>query len=195
LLPSYREWSPLDARERPNGGTHAKTVLLAAAVTAALSVGVGAAGASTAINPGEGWHSFSYVAGPDPITTAQAPFTFTTTGNVTLAITDVLCPGEIYSVYDNGVLIGTTSQPQLSTCSYAGSTANPDEAMLDPTYSSGWATLGPGPHSINIVVVQTAGYPVGGGYVRIDATTGGGNGNGLAAKAIGYRYPAAKKFH
>jgi hypothetical protein len=105
------------------------------------------------------------------------------------------CPGEIFQVFDNGVLIGTTSAPGATTCTYGGSTANPDQAINDPVYSSGWGILGPGSHSITIVVASTAGYPEGGGFLRIDATSGGGKGQGVSTQSVGYRYLQVKKFH
>jgi hypothetical protein len=111
--------------------------------------------------PGDGWHNFSFE-GTTPLGDAQ-PFTFTNTRAATLDVTDVLCPGDIYLVYDNRVLIGPTSAPDPTVdCSYDASTGDPSVAMYDPVYSSGWITLAPGTHSITIAVASSP-YPFSGG--------------------------------
>ena len=66
-----------------------------------------------------------------------------------------------------GSLLGRTTAPTLTSCSYAGATNDPDTALEDETYSGGIGTLKKGAHSITIVV-STAPYENGGAFIRID---------------------------
>ena len=169
-----------------------RMLLLAASATfAAAFVGVGVARADTALTVGSGWQGFSWVGQTQPVVPTQTPFTFTTTLPVVLKITDVLCPGEVFTVYDNAVLVGQTSAPGLTTCDYANSTGDPTTALSDPNYSGGVAALKAGTHSITIIVT-TAPYPEGGGYIRIDAV---GPTAYVSAQGGGARYLQVKKFH
>jgi len=69
------------------------------------------------------------------------------TGAHRLDVTDAFDTGDIFDIYDNGVLIGTTS---FSTVGAFDRYLNPDDAMLDTAYSSGSFLLGEGNHSITI---------------------------------------------
>ena len=81
-----------------------RILVLAAGVTAAAIVAVGVGSAATALTVGSGWQQFNWVGQTQPVVPSQTPFTFTTTSKVTLSITDVGCPGEVFTVYDNGIL-------------------------------------------------------------------------------------------
>jgi hypothetical protein len=143
-------------------------IATAAVVIAAASVGVGVALAATPLTVGSGWQQFNWVGQTQPVEPVQTPYTFTTTKAVTLAITDVGCPGEVFTVYDNGVLLGRTTPPTVTTCAYPGATNDPDAALADETYSGGVGTLKPGTHSIRIIV-STAPFENGGAFIRVDS--------------------------
>jgi hypothetical protein len=164
-------------------------MLAACAAVTATIVGVGVARADTALTVGGGWQQFNWDSQTQSAVPYQTPFTFTTTKSVRLEITDVLCPGEVFTVYDNGVLLGQTSPPRVFTCDYAGSTGDPDAALKDPTYSGAIATLDAGTHSITIIV-STNGYPNGSGYIRVDYPS-----VSIQSAKGDNRYLAVKKFH
>ena len=86
--------------------------------------------------------------GPNP------PWTFS--GAATFRITDAFLRGDQFSVFDNGVLIGTTPAVPVG----GGSTTDPDVAFADPLYSHASFQLGGGNHSITI---QAFNSPFGGG--------------------------------
>jgi hypothetical protein len=59
-------------------------------------------------------------------------------GPAKLYVTDLFCRGDVFDVYDNGVLIGTTSMVAVDEeCDDVPYRDNPREAFRDPTYSSG----------------------------------------------------------
>jgi hypothetical protein len=79
------------------------------------------------------------------------PWTFTTVGQVVFTVLDLFLSVDQFDVFNNNVLIGSTSAP------VAGGTAGEDIglAFADPNYSQGNFVLGAGSHSITIQ--QTAG--------------------------------------
>jgi len=143
------------------------TLVVLAVAVAALAVFAGVAGATTAITVGDGWHGFG---SSDNSAYTQPPFTFTASGAVVVKVTDVLCPGDTYSVSDGATLLGTTSPPGNSDCTYANNTGDPDQAFADPTYSHGMWLLPAGAHSIGIALSSSP-FPGSGGYVRVDQVT------------------------
>jgi hypothetical protein len=79
------------------------------------------------------------------------PWTFTAVGPVVFTVLDLFLSVDQFDVFNNNVLIGSTSAP------VAGGTAGDDIglAFADPNYSRGNFVLGAGSHSITIQ--QTAG--------------------------------------
>jgi hypothetical protein len=77
-------------------------------------------------------------------------------GPVRLYVADLYCRGDVFDVYDNGVLVGTTSFVPLDPeCDDLPWRQNPREAFLDPTYSSGLFELESGDgHDIQLYAVQ-----------------------------------------
>jgi hypothetical protein len=147
--------------------TYKKALIIVTVTVATLAAFAGVAGAATAITVGDGWHSFG---SPDRSAYTQPPFTFTASRAVVVKVTDVLCPGDIYSVSDGSTPLGTTSPPGSSDCTYAGNTPDPDQAFADPTYSHGMWLLAAGAHSIDIALFSSP-FPGSGGYVRVDQVT------------------------
>jgi len=95
---------------------------------------------------------------------SSPPWTFTSGGSVNFTVTDAFSKGDSFSVFDFGVLVGST--PFVP--SGGGATDDPAVAVLDPTYSHGSFLLSPGSHSITI---RADNSPFGGGaaYFRADA--------------------------
>ncbi|VAW59737.1 hypothetical protein MNBD_GAMMA08-1490 [hydrothermal vent metagenome] len=77
---------------------------------------------------------------------ADAP-AWTFSGPALFEVTDAFDTGDILDIYDNGVFVGTTS---FSTVGLFDRNLNPDDALLDPNYSSGSFLFGAGDHSITI---------------------------------------------
>jgi len=96
------------------------------------------------------------------------PWTFTApSAGATLTVTDAFLTGDVFTVLDFGVPIGTTSAPGADDCG-----DDPAICVTNPAVSSGVFNLGPGPHSITIT---PAASPFDGGvaYFRVDAAAGG----------------------
>ncbi len=144
-----------------------KALLILTVAVATLAAFAGVAGAATAITVGDGWHSFG---SPDNSPYPESPFTFTATTAVVITVTDVLCPGDRYSISDGSTTLGTTSVPGSSVCTYAGYTGDPNVAVADPNYSHGAWAVGQGTHSIGIALFSSP-FPGSGGYIRVDALT------------------------
>ena len=144
-------------------------VVLALAVLATPSISF-----ADAITVGDGWHQFSWTGGPN-VTQTESAFTFTNTAPVTVSVTDAFVPGDRFKLYDNGSLVGTTSQVNGSSPNVW--TDNPAVAILDPGFSSGIFTLGAGTHSLLLVDIQIAtGYSSGAAFLRVDSVSNGGTG-------------------
>lgn len=95
----------------------------------------------------------------------DGPWTFTGAANLT--VTDAFLYGDIFAIYDFGVLVGITSDSSPGVESgECGS--NPADCLIDPLSSSGIFSLGAGDHSITI---QMAASPWDGGaaYFRLDS--------------------------
>ena len=114
---------------------------LAVLVTPSLSL-------ADAINVGDGWHTFSWQGGPN-VTQTESAFTFTSTGAVTVNVTDAYVSGDRFELRDNGILVGTTSQLNGP----APWTDNPDVAFAG-LFSKGSFTLGAGDHSLVLKDIQ-----------------------------------------
>jgi hypothetical protein len=94
------------------------------------------------------------------------PWTFTApAGGATITVTDAFLRGDQFDVFDNNVLIGTTSVP--ATTGACGD--DPVPCLADPQVSHGAFHVGAGAHSITI---KAKASPFGGGaaYFRIDLT-------------------------
>jgi len=72
---------------------------------------------------------------------------WTFTGAATLTVVDAFLSVDQFRIYDNAVLIGTTSAPTPDT---SPTTSDPVVALANLDYSRGIFGLGPGGHSITI---------------------------------------------
>jgi len=94
-----------------------------------------------------------YVAASNP------PWTVTTTAPEVIRIVDGGHQGDMFAVYDNGVLLGTTSASPVDmnhTCASdsTGPGTNPAACWNDPLMSHGTFAIAPGNHSFIITWVQ-----------------------------------------
>lgn len=136
------------------------TILVAA--VAMLSGGLllaGSAGAATPISIGTSWHEFGF--GPTGSSAFGEPFTFFSATPALVQVTDGFQKGDEFTVYDNGVLLGTTS----SVPAVNGSCGTPDVCFTDPTYSHGSFAVAAGNHSITIVASASP-WNGGGAWLR-----------------------------
>ena len=103
-------------------------------------------------------------------------WTFTCpSGGCALTVTDAFLNGDQFNVFDNTILIGTTSIPGIGGACGPNST-DPEDCLLDPNSSSGVFPLGPGAHSITIF--ETTGtFGAGAHYfkVQLPIVVGGTN--------------------
>lgn len=94
-------------------------------------------------------------------------YQFTTYGPTPLQVTDFQCIGDRFEVWDNGVLIGTTSLPgTFDNC--ATDLDTPDEGWADDRYSKGTFVLPAGDHDIQLVVLPGP-FEDGTAAIRIEA--------------------------
>jgi hypothetical protein len=142
-------------------------------VVAALTVlGIPSLSFADPYSVGDGWHSFSWTGtGGSQV---ESPFTFSSAGAVAVKVTDAYVSGDRFQLFDNGQLIGTTSQINGS----APWTDSPDVAFASSMFSNGIFALGAGAHSLTLTDIQSpTGYPGGSAFLRFDAVNTGGNGS------------------
>jgi PEP-CTERM motif len=108
------------------------------------------------------WETASF--GTTGSTVTGSPFTFNDSASTVLTITDIEFPGDTFSVFENGNLIGTTNSvtPIVGTFCFS-----PDECLASSLYSHGEFDFAAGPNSITI---KAANSPFDGGNVafRLD---------------------------
>lgn len=78
-------------------------------------------------------------------------WTWTSEEHVELCLTDIYVPGDIFEVYDNGVLLGVT--PPFNSLFSGAFAMTPDEALMDEAFSHACWLLEPGYHAISIRTV------------------------------------------
>jgi hypothetical protein len=143
----------------------------------------GRSATEVAITPGSGWQEFSFItvgvaargcspadpgapiciAGTNSQFVGTPPWTFT--GPATLTVTDAFTSGDVFQIFDSGVLVGTTSA--ASAGQNCGN--NPDTCQSAAGISRGTFSLGAGSHSITIVLQSLAAGSFGGvGFFRVD---------------------------
>ena len=133
------------------------TRLLAVLAALALMVVASATTASATTNTivDAGWLQFTTEGGVGG-GSVDGPYLFESTKLTKVTVTDAFCHGDEFSVFDNGVLIGNTSEipAELHTCPtrfYLSAIARADVSMMDPTFSQGAFYVGPGSHSLEFV--------------------------------------------
>ena len=100
--------------------------------------------------------------------TSTPTFTFWSRTPVLLRVTDALCRGDRFKVYDHGLAIFKTSNAPIDpSCDDTPHLDTGSSAWHDPSYSKGKFLLEPGGHRIRIQIIQS---PFGGAsaLVRID---------------------------
>jgi hypothetical protein len=89
-------------------------------------------------------------------------FTFTSAGATAINIVDGAYGGDVYAIYDNGVLLGNTSAVSATRATgnfqnpvpYATGQAGADAAFADATFSKASFVVGAGLHVITGVATQ-----------------------------------------
>jgi hypothetical protein len=144
------------------GATARCNVILACLMLLALP---GLAAADVLLAVDGGWQDFNW--GKNGLYNTEGAFTFSTANPVTLTVTDAFFSGDRFEVYNNNVLMATTSVP-VDDGSWV---ASPDSALLDSKFSSGVWNLAPGSYSLTFKTIQFAtGYVQGTGYLRVDTS-------------------------
>ncbi len=102
-----------------------------------------------------GWQAFNF----GSIGTTGTLFNETTANNVNLTITDAFVVGDQFAIFDNGVLLGNTSNPNMS----ASWTSDPTAAIATGFSNISFNLLS-GINDVTYQVIASApGYPSGGG--------------------------------
>lgn len=131
--------------------------LCACAALAILVLGIGQTKAAV-LTADTGWQVFFFGDVGD-----TASDTFTVDGPVLLTVTDAFLSGDQFEILDGVISLGLTSAPG-SVGDQIGS--DYDAAAADSRWSSGSFLLGPGSHTIKILVAAS---PFGGGAAAIRA--------------------------
>lgn len=166
---------------------------LAYVVALALVLGLGTSAKADPITAGDGWHAFSWTAGPNVFQT-ETPWTFNTAVGVDLSVTDAFVSGDRFEVYNFGVLVGTTSQIN----GFSPWTNDPNVAFLSSNFSTGVFSLAAGSYSLTFKNIQSpSGYASGAAFFRVDPQGGVAQvpepasatlvALGVAGLAVGYR--------
>jgi len=110
------------------------------------------------------WETSSF--GVTGSTVSGSPYTFTSAGPTVFTITDLQFPGDTFTVFDNGTLLGTTNTVAI-VAGNDGICVSADTCLTDPAYSHGVFDLAAGANSI---VITVANSPFGFGDVsfRVD---------------------------
>lgn len=94
------------------------------------------------------------------------PWTFTAAaGGALLTVVDAFESGDRFDIFDFGVLVGSTSAPNLRAPADCGD--DPVVCLGTPGMSLGTFALAAGDHSITIVLSQSL-SPLGSAYLRVD---------------------------
>jgi hypothetical protein len=147
----------------------------------ALSVGSAGMVQATAITAGNPlWYSFLFgLPGTFAVSSTIAnsippgapPWTYTAATPTAVKITDSFTAGDMFSLYDNNVFVGTTSS--VPTTAIGTNNPTPDADFVDPLLSHGLFTLPAGSHSLTIQTFQVyagaTGPDVGVAFFRVDA--------------------------
>ncbi|HEV3036394.1 MAG TPA: hypothetical protein VHA33_01155 [Candidatus Angelobacter sp.] len=91
------------------------------------------------------------------------PWTFTSTDNVNLTVTDAFLRGDTFKVFDGGVFVGLTP----GVAAQGGCDSDPAVCVADPLVSHATFTLAAGAHSITITPFAVTNP--GAAYFRLDA--------------------------
>lgn len=107
------------------------------------------------------WYSFEWAEdGLSPV------FTFTTDGTGRLRVTDAYCRGDVFEIYDNGALIGTTPVVPVDDDCNEPQPRKPGGAFRDPTYSHGVFVLDGGDHELQLLAIVNF-FGGGAGYLGV----------------------------
>ena len=117
------------------------------------------------------WYTFSFgnsgsFAQSGIGSTPAAPWTFTSVTGVRVRVTDGQAPGDAFSLFDAGTLVGST--PVVARVAGGCNGTGPDGCYANPIMSHAAFDLGAGAHSLTIRTDVSA-FGGGQGYFRADA--------------------------
>jgi hypothetical protein len=120
----------------------------------------GTAGAGEVLEIGGPWQDFIWESLDD-----RLEFTFDSESPTSLRVTDLGLPGDQFQVFDNDVLLGTTSL--VTPNEDIDPVLDPDATYASPLWSSGEFFLEPGSHLIGIQATGSS-RGMGAGALRVD---------------------------
>jgi hypothetical protein len=95
-------------------------------------------------------------------------FTFSSDTPVLLRVTDALCRGDEFRVFDRSFAIfNTTSVPVDPSCDDEPFVGAGPQAWADPSYSKGRFLLQPGHHRVRVQITESP-FGAAGAFLRID---------------------------
>ena len=104
------------------------------------------------------------------------------TGPAQVTLTDNFGRGDSFSLFDNGILVGSTPVVAVGAGGTPG--VDPEVAFLDPTYSHGIFDLGPGEHSLAIRVDKSP-FWAGAGFFKVTQSSVPDGGSHLLLIGLG----------
>jgi hypothetical protein len=119
------------------------------------------------------WESFTWDdGGTVPFATAPTPWTFTTTQNTQLQVTDGYVIGDEFSIAITGTMneILNTSAINPALDGTSGSGTDGASAWADTDYSRAAINLTPGTYSVTVNIIKNAAGQTSGGAFLQDAT-------------------------
>ena len=111
------------------------------------------------------WHVFNFGGTGSEATDGSGSVDFFATGPTEIKVTDCCETGDQFTLYDNGVLLGTSSYVATGP---GDGCPNADACYSDPLYSHGAWLVGAG---VNDITIYMANSPWGSGGAYIEATT------------------------
>lgn len=108
------------------------------------------------------WHIFAF----GGTGSQSSPTDFFATGPATIKVTDCCLAGDQFTLYDNGILLGTSSFVPIGP---GDGCPNADACYADPLYSHGAWLVGAGVNDITIFMAASP-YGSGGAYIEATAT-------------------------
>lgn len=115
-----------------------------------------------------GFYAFSF---GDSKTYAYQSFALKLKKTAFISITDCFCPGDTFQLFDNGVPLIVTQNPQgpVPECVDPYYMENAWNCFTGPYHSKSSSILNPGHHNITIAVINSASQG-GTGFIRIDTS-------------------------
>lgn len=167
-------WGESDVREPVSRKLAAATALVCATVGLVVvpSSPAGAAPpdknrpAATTATYDTGWLQLDFAA-----VGSRVAFTYEASGRVEIRVTDAFCAGDEFAVWVDDRMVGATSQVTTDLSCSTPWTSLPDEAIIDPAYSSATFQGAAGSHRVELRVTESP-FGAGTAYVQVRTAEG-----------------------